>query len=177
MEKIGNEIDSIQNSIDEKDIERVNILKEELQDIEDGKDMMNAKRYMAKNQLEGERPTKFFCSMNKKMKAKAQFEEVHVVEKDRNGDEKIRVVKEQKAVEWEVRKFYWNLYRKGETNCRKEEILEKIGEVKRISDDERYNLEERITLEEVSKTLRSTRNDVAPGAGGFSGSFKRSFGA
>ena len=37
--------------------------------------------------------------MNKKMKAKAQFEEVHAVEKDRNGDEKIRVVKEQKAVE------------------------------------------------------------------------------
>ena len=47
--------------------------------------------------------------------------------------------------------------------------------MKRISDDERYNLEERITLEEVSKTLRSTRNDVAPGAGGFSVSFYKVF--
>ena len=85
---------------------------------------MNARRYLAKKQLEGERPTKFFCSMNRKMKAKAQFEEVNVVEKDRNGEERIRIVKEQKN---------WNLYRKEETNCRKEEILEKIGEVRRIS--------------------------------------------
>ena len=65
-ERISNEIESIQNSIDEKDIERVNILKEELQNIEDGRDMMSARKYMARNQLEGERPTKFFCSMNKK---------------------------------------------------------------------------------------------------------------
>ena len=107
--------------------------------------------------------------MNKKMKAKMQFEEVSVAEKDRNGDENIRVVKEQKAVEWEVRKFHWNLYRREETNCRKEEILEKIGEVRRISEDESCKLEERVALEEVSKTLRNTRNNVAPGAGGFSG--------
>ena len=60
---------------------------------------MNTRRYLAKNQLEGERPTKFYCSMKKMMKVKAQFEEVHIVEKDKNGEEKIRVVKEQKAVE------------------------------------------------------------------------------
>ena len=82
--KIWNEIDSIQNSTNEKDVERVNILKEELQDVENQKDIMNVRRYLAKNQLEGERPTKFFCSMNKKMKAKAQFEEVHVMERAEN---------------------------------------------------------------------------------------------
>ena len=175
VEKIGSEIDSIQNSIDEKDIERVNMLKEELQSIEDQKDIMNARRYLAKNQIEGERPTKFFCSMNKNMKAKAQFEEVHVVEKERNGDERIRVVKEQKKVEWEVCKFYCSLYRREETNCRKEEILEKIGEVRRISEEESCKLEDMIILEEVSKTLSNTRNNVAPGVGGFSGSFYKVF--
>ena len=71
------------------------------------------------------------------------------------------MVKEQKAVEWEVRKFYLNLYRREETNCRKEKILEKIGEVSRISEHESCKLEERITLEEVSKTLSNTRNTVA----------------
>ena len=60
--------------------------------------------------MEGERPTKFFCSMNKKMKARAQFEEVHVNEKDEKGNEKIRIVKEQLEVEWEVPEFYWNQY-------------------------------------------------------------------
>ena len=48
MERIGNEIDSIQNSTNEKDIEHVNGLKDELQDLEDRKDFMNAQRYLAK---------------------------------------------------------------------------------------------------------------------------------
>ena len=104
MGKIESEIDSIQNSADEKDVERVNILKEELQDLEDQKDIINARKYLAKNQLEGERPTKFFCSMNKKMKAKSQVEEVHVKKRDEKRDEKIRIVKEQWAVEWEGKK-------------------------------------------------------------------------
>ena len=42
------------------------MLEEELQELENKKDMLNAKRYLAKSQLEGERPTKFFCSMKKK---------------------------------------------------------------------------------------------------------------
>ena len=33
--------------------------------------------------------------MNKKMKNKAQFEEVHIKERDEKGEEKIRIVKEQ----------------------------------------------------------------------------------
>ena len=57
----------------------------------------------------------------------------------------------------------------------KEEILEKIGNVRKISEDESCKLEERITMEEVSKTLRSTKNNVAPGAKGFSGSFYKVF--
>ena len=79
MRKLESEIDSIQNSMEKDKVERVNILKEELQELEDQKDMMDARRYLAKNQLEGERPTRFFCSMNRKMKSKAQFEEVHVI--------------------------------------------------------------------------------------------------
>ena len=51
--------------------------------------MLNARRYLTKNQLEGERPTKFFCNMNKKMKNKAQFEEVHIRERDEKGEERI----------------------------------------------------------------------------------------
>ena len=74
-----------------------------------------------------------------------------------------------------MRKFYWCLYRREEVNCRKDEILEKIGEVRRISKEESCKLEDRITLEEVSKTLSNTRNNVPPGAGGLSGSFYKVF--
>ena len=109
------------------------------------------------------------------MKSKAQFEEVHVKETDERGEETVRVVKKQSSVEWEVCKYYWILYRKEETFYRKQEILEKIGEVKKISEEERCQLEKKITIEEVSKMLKNTKNNVAPGAGGFTGSFYKVF--
>ena len=49
--------------------------------------------------------------------------------------------------------------------------MEKIGDVRKISEQESCRIEEKITMDEVSKTLRNTENNVAPGAGGFSGSF------
>ena len=110
------------------------------------------------------------------MKNRAQFEEVHMKETNERGEETVRVVKKQSSVEWVVRKYYWNLYRKEETFCSKEEILEKIGEVK-ISEEERCQLKKKITMEEVSKMLKNTKNNVAPGAGGFTGSFYKVFGA
>ena len=43
----------------------------------------------------------FICNLNKKRLEKAQFEELHVVEKKPDGEE-IKVVTEQKAEEWEL---------------------------------------------------------------------------
>ena len=56
--EIESEIDKIQNSQEAKDIEKVEILKDELQKLEDEREVENAKRYFAKNNLKGERPTK-----------------------------------------------------------------------------------------------------------------------
>ena len=47
MQKLESKIDSRQNSVDKDDVEHVNILKEELQGMEDQKDMMNARKYLA----------------------------------------------------------------------------------------------------------------------------------
>ena len=113
--------------------------------------------------------------MNTKILEKAQFDELHIVEKKNDGHDEIRVVKEQKAVEWEVRKYYWNLYKEQETNVNTEEILESIAELKKVSLDDKSRLEQKVTGEEVSNTLRQTRNNVAPGPGGFGGSFYKVF--
>ena len=132
-------------------------------------------RYFAKNHLEGEKPTKFFCSLSKKLRSKAQFETLHVKEEGHNGEEVVREVTKQKEVEWEVRKFYWKLYRKESSIIEKGEILEKIGDIKQISQHDRDNLEKEISIEEISSTLKNTRNNVAPGAGGFTGAFYKVF--
>ena len=44
-------------------------------------------------QLEGERPMQFFCKMNKKRLAKAQFEELHVKEVNENGRDSVEIIK------------------------------------------------------------------------------------
>ena len=76
-------------------------------------------------QVEGEKPTKFFCNMNKKQTEKAQFKELHIVEKKPGGEEQVKVITDKKLVEWEVRKFYWKLYQDEEKIINKEEILKK----------------------------------------------------
>ena len=87
----------------------------------------------------------FFYSMNKKRLEKAQFDELHIVERKDDGHNEIRVVKEQKAVEWEVRKYYWTLYKEQETNVDTEEILESIAELKKVSLDDKSRLEQKVT--------------------------------
>ena len=117
--------------------------------LDDERDIENARIYFAKNNLEEERPTKFFCSMNKlphvchgeKLKNRAQFEVLQVKETDENSVLSIREVTKQREIEWEVRKFYWKLYRKETTIIDKNEILERIGEVKKISALDKENLE------------------------------------
>ena len=116
--------------------------------MEDEHDIENARRYFAKKNLEEERPTRLFCSMNRKMKSKAQFETIHVKEENERGEEVIRVVTKQSAVECEIMKFYWSLYRKEETFCNKRDILENIGEVKMISEEESWQLENKIMMED-----------------------------
>ena len=74
-------------------------------------------------------------------------------------------------MEWEVRKYYWNLYKEQDT----EEILESISEMKEVSLGDMSRLERNITGEEVSNMLKQTRNNVAPGLGGFGGSFYKVF--
>ena len=65
-----------------------------------------SRKYFIKMQLEGEKPTKFFYNLNKKRLAKAQFTELHVIEKNKEGSDEVRVITEQKEIEWEVRKYY-----------------------------------------------------------------------
>ena len=158
-------------------------MKEEAQQLEDERQENTAKRYFAKLQLEGEKPTKFFCKMNKQQMEKAQFEELHIVEV-KNGEERTRIVTEQKMIEWEVRCFYWKLYQEQkneydltESSIRKhqEEVLKYIKEIKKVSEDDKVRMEAEITEEEVGRSLKNTRNNLSPGHGGYSGDFYKVF--
>ena len=54
------------------------------------------------------------------------MEELHIIEKNSEGREEVKVMMEQKSIEWEVRKYYWKLYGEHEARVDKEEILRNI---------------------------------------------------
>ena len=139
--------------------------------------MAIARKRFAQMQLEGEKPTRFFCKLNKKVGAKAQFETLHVEDVDENGVKTIRIVQEQNAIEQEGREFYCNLYNEKEAVVDKNEILQNIEKITKIKDDDVSTLEQKITEGEVAVTLLQTKNNVAPGPGGFRGDSTKYFGS
>ena len=74
MSDLCRKIDEKDNSIDEEDIKEVTFLKQEVQNLEEERDMAIARKRFVQMQLEGEKPTRYFCKLNKKVGAKAQFD-------------------------------------------------------------------------------------------------------
>ena len=118
---------------------------------------------------------RFFCKMNRECVAKAQFETLHVEEVDETGKEVTKILNDQKSIEWEVRKYYYNLYSEQDARVNKEEILQNIEVVTKIDTEDVRKLECEITEGEVAVTLKNTKNNVAPGPGGFGGAFYKTF--
>ena len=113
--------------------------------------------------------------MNKKFQEKAQFEEIILEEVNEDGKETTRVIKDQEEIEKEVRNFYSNLYSEGKMCVDKDEIIKSIETVTKIDKEDVKRLELEIMEGEVSSTLKVTKNNVAPGPGGFGGAFYKMF--
>ena len=62
------QIEEIQDSNKEEDVTKLKMLKKCLQDLIDHEDNDAVMKMLDKHHLEGEKPTKFFCSMMKKKK-------------------------------------------------------------------------------------------------------------
>ena len=60
--KINDAIEELIDFEDPDDMKKVNLLKKEAQEIEEEREATAARRFFAKMQLEGEKPTKFFVT-------------------------------------------------------------------------------------------------------------------
>ena len=75
-------------------------------------------------------------------------------------------------IEEEVCLYYENLYAQRPVEHSKEEILECIGRnAKIISCAEKEGLETQISMDDLNHCLKSTPNNISPGASGFTGVF------
>ena len=65
VKHLRQQIDELQDSVEEVHIQRFQILTKVVQDLEDSEELESATQMLAMYNLDGERPTWFFCSMNK----------------------------------------------------------------------------------------------------------------
>ena len=72
----------MQNSVGTDNLKELKPLNQCLDDIETKEDKEAARKAMARYKLEGEKPTQFFCKMNKKIKCSAQFDNFVIKEND-----------------------------------------------------------------------------------------------
>ena len=126
-------------------------------------------------QVEGEKPSRYFCNLEKYNALQKYIPVLNV--KEDSGEEK--TVTEQKQVDKEIYKFYQNLYRSQESQLKILTIEEFLppGESShpKISFEQSQKLEGQLTVEEATRYMKQCRLDASPGSSGFTGAFYKVF--
>ena len=117
---------------------------------------------------EGEKPTKYFCNLEKRNFTNKIIQRV---EKD-NG----KVITTQHEILEEICKYYEYLYENktllGNREWEKDELFENVP---KLTLEENINLEGEITYQEATNTIKKMKNNTSPGSDGFTTEFYKFF--
>ena len=163
-----NKITYLENNLNENNFGELDVIKTELHDIRQEK----IKGYLIRSRAEyidkGERPTKYFCGLEKHNYISKTMQSL---QKD-DGT----VLMEQNAILKETEQFYKNLYSSRDSELEDINLNEYVGQtMKTITDDQAKRLEGLLTLEEISCTLKNMKNGKSPGLSGFNADFFKVF--
>ena len=126
-------------------------------------------------QIEGEKPSKFFCNLEK-FNALQKYIPKLKVKNEKNVE--IEVTEQQK-IDKEIRKFYASLYKSRENLQTPYTIDSFLGKnankCPKIQPSEALKLEGLIALEEATNYIKKCRADASPGSSGFTGGFFKLF--
>ena len=113
---------------------------------------------------EGEKPTRYFCSLESRNFVNKTIPKVQ----QENGN----VITSQEKILKEVQHFYSNLYAtlNSKTDINDQDILNNLQHPV-LTDIESSSLEGEITADEISKVLRNMKNNKSPGSDGFTVKF------
>ena len=126
-------------------------------------------------QIEGEKPSKYFCSLEKYNAAQKYIPKLTI----KKQGEPNKTISGQSAIEYEIFSFYQKLYRTQESKIKStsiEEFLGKEGKDRNtLSPPQTNELEGLLTIQEITKYIKKCRADASPGSSGFSGGFFKMF--
>lgn len=163
--QIMEDILKLEQNLTEDKISELDLLKQELMEIRQTKIKGAVIRSRVTNLLEGEKPTKYFCSL-----------ETHnylskIIPKLETDDGQI--ITDQHKILKASEKYYRNLYSNKDDPLAEidlNEYLENVN-VPKLTDNESNQLEGKLTLMELSLALKNMKNNKSPGTDGFSCEF------
>ena len=130
-------------------------------------------RARARYKMEGEKPSKLFCALEKNNAVEKVIPKLIV---DRNNQKVI--LTEQKEIENETHNFYKDLF--SFKNNQIEDINEFLGpesaaSCPKLSESQKQKMEGLLSLDELTRYLKKTKNNVSPGSSGFTNEFFKFF--
>lgn len=163
------QIEKIENNLADSNAEQLENLKTELYDIRNEK----LKGYMIRSKAQyidkGEKPTKFFCGLEKHnytSKVITQLEKY-------DGS----MIRDQNEILKETEIFYKNLYENKDNMLENVDLhdLMKDTEMNTLTMEEAEKLEGQLTYKEISEVLLNMKHDKSPGMTGFTAEFFKVF--
>lgn len=166
--ELTNRITRLENNLNDNKITELDILKTELYELRQEKLKGNLVRSRADYIDKGERPTKYFCGLEKHNYIAKSMQQL---QKD-DGT----ILTDQEAILKETELFYKTLYSSRETDLETINLNEYVGHnMKKVTNEQANKLEGLLTLNEISDTLRNMKNGKSPGLSGFSAEFFKVF--
>jgi len=115
---------------------------------------------------EGEKPTRYFCNLEKRNYVNKTIKEIEV--EGRRINSQTEIIEEQ-------RKFYEKLYRDKNTDCHLTDEVLKNLHIKKLTSEQAETLEGPITYKELSSIVKEMKNNKSPGLDGYTVEFFKFF--
>ena len=111
---------------------------------------------------DGEKPTKYFCNLEKRNFVNKTVTKLV----NPNGNE----ITDQKQILEEIKHFYENLYKSRDNSLEDINLhtLFEDFEIPVLSDDDKVRVDQDITKAEILEVLKKCKNNKSPGTDGFS---------
>ena len=154
--------------------ERIKVCEEEYNRFIENKAQMKSCINLTEYKKYGEKPNAYFCSLEKNFSAQKYIPNLEIVE-----GESIVTIDNQKEVEENIRRFYEELYSNKDdylTTSSIDNFLENENTLhKKLSYQQRMDLEVDISLDEIATALKSSKSSSSPGTTGISYGFYKVF--
>ena len=168
-ENLKQEIENMEKDLDSTNPVHLDLKKKELENIR--KDKLNGIMIRSRAQWlsEGEKPSKYFCSLEKFYYTEKTVK--RVVTDDGS------VITNQKDILNELKNYYQNLFKSKDAELQDCNIsdLQSLRGFKKLSSNDANSLEGCLTINEISEALRKMKNQKCPGIDGFPAEFFKVF--